>query len=59
VKEAPAARDGARKAHATRRDKGMGPSGLIEVMLKGGDRVRIEGCADTGLVERIVAALRC
>jgi transposase len=59
VKEEPAARDGARKARPTRRGKGMGPSGLIEIELKGGDRVRIEGCADIGLVERIVATLRC
>ena len=58
VKEEPGARDGARKARATRRGDGMGPSGLIEIELKGGDRVRVEGCADIGLVERIVLALR-
>jgi hypothetical protein len=58
VKEEPATRDGARKARATRRGKGMGPSGLIEIELKGGDRVRVEARADPGLVMRIVSALR-
>ena len=33
-------------------------SGLIEIALKDGDRVRVEGCADLGLVVRIVSVLR-
>ena len=33
-------------------------SGTIEIELKSGDRVRVEGCADAGLVARIVSALR-
>jgi transposase len=41
-----------------RRGKATGTSGLIEIALKGGDRVRVEGCADAGLVMRIVSALR-
>ena len=33
-------------------------SGSVEIELKGGDRVRVEGCADAGLVVRIISALR-
>jgi transposase len=33
-------------------------SGVIAIELKGGDRVRVEGCTDPGLVVRIVSALR-
>ena len=41
-----------------RRGKATRTSRLIEIELKGGDRVRVEGCADAGLVVRIVSALR-
>jgi transposase len=41
-----------------RRGKATRTSRLIEITLKGGDRVRVEGCADAGLVMRIVSALR-
>jgi len=30
----------------------------IEIELKSGDRVRIEGCTDAGVVVRIISALR-
>jgi transposase-like protein len=43
---------GARRGKATRTSR------LIEVALKGGDRVRVEGCTDPGLVVRIVSVLR-
>ena len=33
-------------------------SGVIAIKLKGGDRVRVEGCTDPGLVVRIISALR-
>ena len=33
-------------------------SGSVAIELKGGDRVRVEGCADAGLVVRIISALR-
>jgi hypothetical protein len=36
----------------------MGALGLIEIELKGGNRVRVEGCTDPGLVMRIVSVLR-
>jgi transposase len=41
-----------------RRRKTPRASRLIEIELKGGDRVRVEGCTDPGLVVRIVSALR-
>ena len=41
-----------------RRGKATHTSGLIEIALKDGDRVRVEGCADLGLVVRIVSVLR-
>jgi transposase len=41
-----------------RRGKATRTSGLIEIALKGGDRVRVEGCTDPGLVVRIVSVLR-
>ena len=41
-----------------RRGKATRTSRLIEIELKGGDRVRIEGCADPALVVRIVSTLR-
>jgi transposase len=50
--------DAPEQARPTRRRRGTKASGAIEVELKGGDRVRVEGCADAGLVVRIVSALR-
>jgi transposase-like protein len=41
-----------------RRGKATRTSRLIEIALKGGDRVRVEGCSDPGLVVRIVSVLR-
>jgi transposase len=41
-----------------RRGKPTRTSGLIEIALKGGNRVRVEGCTDPGLVVRIVSVLR-
>ena len=32
--------------------------GVIEIELKGGDRMRVEGCADAGLIVRIISTLR-
>ena len=46
------------QARPARRRKGTKASGAIEVELKSGDRVRVEGCADANLVARIVSALR-
>lgn len=33
-------------------------SSAVEIELRGGDRVRVEGCADANLVARIISALR-
>ena len=41
-----------------RRRKVPRGSTIIEIELKGGDRVRVEGSADAALVARIVSALR-
>jgi len=46
------------KAQPARRRRGAKPSGAIEIELKSGDRVRIEGCTDAGVVVRIISALR-
>jgi transposase len=50
--------DAADKVRAERRRPVTPTSGAIEIELRGGDRVRVEGRADPGLVVRIVAALR-
>jgi transposase len=42
----------------TRRRKAARTSGTIEIALKSGDQVRVEGSADVGLVARIISALR-
>ena len=55
VTKEPAARYIERQA---RRGKATRTSGLIEIALKDGDCVRVEGCADLGLVVRIVSVLR-
>ena len=41
-----------------RRRKATRTSGTIEIDLKNGDRVRVEGCTDAGLVARIISVLR-
>lgn len=46
------------EARPARRRKVPRGSATIEIELKGGDRVRVEGSADAALVARIVAALR-
>jgi transposase len=51
----PDARDEVRPA---RRRKAARTSGMIEIALKSGDQVRVEGSADVGLVARIISALR-
>ena len=50
--------DAPEQARPARRRRGTKTSGAIEVELKSGDRVRIEGCADAGLVARVISALR-
>ena len=51
----PGAEDNVRSA---RRQAAIRITGTVEIELKGGDRVRVEGCADAGLVVRIISALR-
>jgi transposase len=46
------------EARPARRRKATRTSGIIEIELESGDRIRVEGCADAGLVARIVTALR-
>ncbi len=48
----------AKEARPARRRKVPRGSATIEIELKSGDRVRVEGSADAGLIARIVAALR-
>jgi transposase len=50
--------DAGGKVRSARRQAETGISGSVEIELKGGDRVRVEGCADAGLVVRIISALR-
>ena len=50
--------DAGGKVRTARRPKLQRTSGVIEVELKGGDRVHVDGCADAGLVVRIISALR-
>jgi len=50
--------DAAGKVRSLRRQAATGISGSVEIELKGGDRVRVEGCAEAGLVVRIISALR-
>ena len=50
--------DAADKVRAERRRPATPTSGAIEIELRGGDRVRVEGRANPGLVVRIVSALR-
>jgi len=46
------------KAHPARQRRGTKPTSVIEIELKSGDRVRVEGCADIGALVRIICALR-
>ena len=55
VAEEPSPLDGGDPARGQRATPA---SGVIAIELKGGDRVRVEGCTDPGLVVRIVSALR-
>jgi transposase len=50
--------DAGGKVGSARRQAVTDLSSSIEIELKGGDRVRVAGCADTGLVVRIISALR-
>src|SRR5215467_11134646 len=50
--------DAGGKVRSARRPAVTRISGSIEIELKGGDRVRVEGCADAGLVVRIISSLR-
>jgi transposase-like protein len=50
--------DGREDARPARRRKATRTSGTIEIEFESGDRVRVEGCADAGLVARIITALR-
>jgi transposase len=47
-----------KEVRAARRRKAPRGSATIEIELKSGDRVRVEGSADAALLARIVAALR-
>ena len=58
VAEEPATADAGEEVRPARRRRGTRTSATIEIDLKNGDRVRVEGCADAGLVVRIVSALR-
>jgi len=50
--------DAGEEMRPARRRKATRTSGAIEIELKGGDRVRVEGCTDAGLVARIISVLR-
>ncbi len=56
--ESPAAGE-EREVRSPRRRKAIRNAGTIEIDLKSGDRVRVEGAADAGLVTRILSSLRC
>ena len=58
VAEEVAAADAGEEARPARRRKVARGSATIEIELKSGDRVRVEGCADAALVVRIVSTLR-
>jgi RNase P/RNase MRP subunit p29 len=58
VAEESATADAGEEVRPARRRKVPRGSASIEIELKGGDRVRIEGSADAALVARIVSVLR-
>ena len=58
VAEEPATPDSGEEVRPTRGRKATRTLGTIEIDLKSGDRVRVEGCTDAGLVARIISVLR-
>jgi transposase len=58
VTEEPAPAESGEEMQPARRRKVSRGSTIIEIELRGGDRVRVEGSADAALVARIVSALR-
>ena len=50
--------DAGGKVQSPRQQAATRLSGSVAIELKGGDRVRVEGRADAGLVVRIISALR-
>lgn len=58
VAEEPETTGEERVARSLRRRKATRHAGTIEIDLKSGDRVRVEGAPDAGLVTRILSTLR-
>ena len=58
VLEESATPDAGEEVRPARRRKVARTSGTIEIALRSGDQVRVEGCADVSLVARIISALR-
>jgi hypothetical protein len=58
VTEEKAPGESGEEVRPARRRKVSRGSTIIEIELRGGDRVRVEGSADAALVARIVASLR-
>jgi transposase len=58
VAEEPAAACDEGEGRPARRRKASRTSSTIEIELKSGDRVRVEGCTDASLVARIISVLR-
>jgi transposase len=58
VSEEPATTGAGREMRSPRRRKATRNTGIIEIDLKSGDRVRVEGAPDVGLVARILSTLR-
>jgi transposase len=50
--------DAGGKMRSARRQAATRISGSVEIELKGGDRIRVEGCTEAGLVVRIISALK-
>ena len=58
VAEEPATTGEKREVRLPRRRKATRNAGTIEIDLKSGNRVRVEGAPDAGLVMRILSTLR-
>jgi transposase len=58
VADEPSRPDAGDQMRSARQQIATRASGAIEIELKGGDRVRVEGRADAGIIVRILAALR-
>jgi hypothetical protein len=58
VAEEPLDRDPGEEVRPARQQIATRAGWAIEIGLKGGDRVRVEGRADAGTIVRIIAALR-